>query len=163
MAGGYGAQPDERRLGRRPGWAAEERAADAVAEEAGGRGRVSPATRYSNCKFIWSHAGGALIGVASRVVGGISTAQLAAPAPMNSHLYHVRRFFYDTAGSTNPVLMQGIARLAGASQIVFGTDYPFGGAAPGPKGIADGLKTCGFTQEELRGIDRENALRILPK
>jgi predicted TIM-barrel fold metal-dependent hydrolase len=133
----------------------------------GGRGGDGPppqsaATRFSNCKFIWSHAGGALIGVASRVVGGIGTAQLAAPAPMNSHLYHVRRFFYDTAGSTNPVLMQGIARLAGASQIVFGTDYPFGGER-GPKGIAEGLLTCGFTQEELRGIDRENALRILPK
>ena len=54
-----------------------------------------------------------MIGVASRVVGGITTAQLAAPAAVNSHLYHVRRFFYDTAGSTNPVLMQGIARLAG--------------------------------------------------
>ena len=131
----------------------------------GGRGGAapqSPATRFSNCKFIWSHAGGALIGVASRVVGGISAAQLAAPAPVNSHLYHVRRFFYDTAGSTNPVLMQGIARLAGASQIVFGSDYPFGGQA-GIKGIADGLRTCGFTQDELRGIDRENAARILPK
>jgi predicted TIM-barrel fold metal-dependent hydrolase len=128
----------------------------------GGQGAQSPATRYANCKFIWSHAGGALIGVASRVVGNISTAQLATPAPMNSHLYHVRRFFYDTAGSTNPVLMQGIARLAGASQIVFGSDYPFGGQT-GMKNIGDGLKTCGFTQDELRGIDRDNAVRILPK
>ena len=130
----------------------------------GGRGarEPSPATRYSNCKFIWSHAGGALIGVASRVVGNINAAQLAAPAPPNSHLYHVRRFFYDTAGSTNPILMQGIAKLAGASQIVFGSDYPFGGSAP-ILSIAEGLKTCGFTQEELRGINRENAIRILPK
>lgn len=130
----------------------------------GGRGarEPSPATRYANCKFIWSHAGGALIGVASRVVGNISAAQLAAPAAPNSHLYHVRRFFYDTAGSTNPILMQGIAKLAGASQIVFGSDYPFGGAAP-ILSIAEGLKTCGFTQEELRGINRENAIRILPK
>ena len=58
--------------------------------------------------------------------------------------------------------MQGIARLAGASQIVFGSDYPFGGQT-GMKNIGDGLKTCGFTQEELHGIDRENAVRILPK
>ena len=139
----------------------------AAADAPGGRGgrgnrEPSPATRYANCKFIWSHAGGALIGVASRVVGGISAAQLDAPAPPNSHLYHVRRFFYDTAGSTNPVNMQGIARLAGASQIVFGSDYPFGGANP-IASIAEGLKTCGFTQEEMRGINRENAVRILPK
>jgi len=43
----------------------------------------------------------------------------------------------------------------------FGTDYPFGDQAP--KGIADRLLTCGFTQAELRGIDRENAVRVLPK
>lgn len=130
----------------------------------GGRGAAqpSPATRYSNCKFIWSHAGGALIGVSSRVVGTVSAKDLAAPARPNSRLDHIRRFYYDTAGSANPILMQGIARLAGASQIVFGSDYPFGGAAP-IASIAEGLKTCGFTQEEMRGINRENAVRILPK
>ena len=132
----------------------------------GGRGpgssQPSPATRYANIKFIWSHAGGSLIGVASRVVGTISASDLARPAEPNSHLYHIRRFYYDTAGSANPILMQGIAKLAGASQIVFGSDYPFGGAAP-IVSIARGLETCGFSAQELRGIDRENALRILPK
>ena len=97
----------------------------------GSRGGVeqSPATRYANCEFIFSHGGGALIGVASRVVGTVTEKDLAATPPVNSRLHHVRRFFYDTAGSANPILMQGIAKLAGASQIVFGTDYPFGGGA----------------------------------
>jgi len=49
--------------------------------------------------------------------------------------------------------------LAGSSQIVFGTDVPYGA----PATIAKGLETVGFTADELRGIDRENALRILPK
>jgi len=126
-----------------------------------GRGNPeqSPATRYANCKFIWSHAGGALIGVAARVVGAVSEKDLAGTPPVNSRLYHIRRFFYDTAGSANPILMQGIARLAGASQIVFGTDYPFGTGAA----IAEGMRSVGFTDSQLRAIDRENALRILPK
>jgi len=127
-----------------------------------GAGQPSPATRYANIKFIWSHAGGALIGVSSRVVGTVSAANLAAPAPPNSRLYHIRRFFYDTAGSANPILMQGIAKLAGTSQIVFGSDYPFGGPAP-IVSIVQGLESCGFSSQELRGIDRENAVRILPK
>ena len=55
-----------------------------------------------------------------------------------------------------------MSKLAGASQIVFGSDYPFGGNAP-IVGIVEGLKACGFTPQELRGIDRENAVRILPK
>jgi len=126
-----------------------------------GRGTAepSPATRYANCKFIWSHAGGALIGVASRVVGAVTEKDLSGTPPVNSRLYHIRRFFYDTAGSANPIAMQGIRKLAGTSQIVFGTDYPFGNAAA----IAEGLHSVGFSDAELRAIDRENALRILPK
>jgi predicted TIM-barrel fold metal-dependent hydrolase len=126
-----------------------------------GRGTAepSPATRYSNCKFIWSHGGGALIGTASRVVGTVTEKDLSGTPPVNSRLHHIRRFFYDTAGSANPIVMQGIAKLAGASQIVFGTDYPFGNAAS----LADGLQSVGFTAAQLRAIDRENALRILPR
>jgi 6-methylsalicylate decarboxylase len=127
-----------------------------------GAGPPSPATRYSNIHFIWSHAGGSLVGVASRVVGNISAENLARPAEPNSRLYHIRRFYYDTAGSANPILMQALAKLAGASQIVFGSDFPFGGAAP-IVSIVRGLQTCGFSAQELRGIDRENAVRILPK
>lgn len=126
-----------------------------------GRGNAeqSAATRYANCKFIWSHAGGALIGVASRVVGAVSEKDLSGTPPVNSRLYHIRRFFYDTAGSANPILMQGIAKLAGTSQIVFGTDYPFGNGAA----LAEGMRSVGFTETQLRAIDRDNALRILPR
>ncbi|HTR38253.1 MAG TPA: amidohydrolase family protein [Bryobacteraceae bacterium] len=124
-----------------------------------GASEASPATRYANCKFIWSHGGGALIGVASRVVGSVTEKDLSGTPPAGSRLYHIRRFFYDTAGSANPIVMQGIARLAGASQIVFGTDYPFGN----PAGLAEGLDSVGFTAAQLRAIDRENALRIFPQ
>jgi predicted TIM-barrel fold metal-dependent hydrolase len=49
--------------------------------------------------------------------------------------------------------------VVGASQIVFGTDYPFNTAGRHITGLAK----CGFTAEELRGIHRENAVKILPK
>ena len=72
------------------------------------------------------------------------------PAP-DSKLYHLRRFYYDTAQSANPIQMTALKSLAGA-------DFPF-------STIADhvvGLKKCGFTAQELRGIDRDNGLRFLP-
>lgn len=117
------------------------------------------ATRYANIKFIWSHGGGALLG-ATRVVGGVSAEDLArTPAP-NSRLHHVRRFYYDTAGAANPIVMQGLKTLlGGTSQIVFGADYPYGNIV----NIVEALQTIGFTTAELRGVDRENALAILPK
>jgi predicted TIM-barrel fold metal-dependent hydrolase len=120
----------------------------------------SAATRFPNIQYIWSHAGGSLVGVSARVVGTVSADDLAKPAPPNSRLYHVRRFYYDTAAAANPVVMAGLTKLlGGTSQIVFGTDYPFGNFA----NIVSGLTTLGFTEQEIRGIHRENALRILPK
>jgi predicted TIM-barrel fold metal-dependent hydrolase len=55
--------------------------------------------------------------------------------------------------------MQGLKTLAGSSQIVFGTDVPYGTSVA----IGQALEACGLSREELRAINRENALRILPK
>jgi len=121
------------------------------------------ATRYANIRFIFSHGGGTMPSLIQRFgIGAADTIAdvLARPAEPNSRLYHLRRFYYDTAQSTNPVQMQGLKTVAGASQIVFGDDYPFGA---GPLRHLQGLQKCGFNAEELRGIHRENALRILPQ
>jgi hypothetical protein len=122
----------------------------------------SPATRYANINFIFSHGGGTMPSLVQRFgIGPADTIAdvLARPAEPNSRLYHLRRFFYDCAQSSNPIQMQGLKTLVGVSQIVLGSDYPFG--SPG-KHIT-GLSKCGFTADELRSIHRENALRILPK
>jgi predicted TIM-barrel fold metal-dependent hydrolase len=119
----------------------------------------SAATRYNNIKFIWSHAGGTLIGAVSRVVGGVDAESLAGTAAVNSRLYHVRRFYYDTAGSANPIAMQGLKTLlGGTTHIVFGTDIPYGTSAQ----MRRALQTVGFSAAELAGIERDNALAILP-
>jgi predicted TIM-barrel fold metal-dependent hydrolase len=120
------------------------------------------ATRYANIRFIFSHAGGTMPSLVERFgIGAPDTIadNLAHLAEPNSRLYHLRRFFYDTAQSTNPVQMQGLKLIAGAQQIVFGTDYPFGSAA---KHLA-GLEKCGFSAAELQGIRRANALRLFPR
>jgi predicted TIM-barrel fold metal-dependent hydrolase len=120
------------------------------------------ATRYTDIRFIFSHAGGTMPSLVQRFgIGQPDTIadNLARPAQPNSRLYHLRRFFYDTAQSTNPVQMQGLKTIAGASQIVFGTDYPFGSAAK----HLQGLEKCGFNSMELQGIHRDNAVRIFPK
>jgi len=119
----------------------------------------SLATKYPRIQFIWSHAGGTLTGLAGRFFGGAASADnLAKPVQPNSRLYHLRRFYYDTAQSTNPIVMQALKSLVGASQIVLGSDYPYSTIAD----IVEALRKCGFSDAELRGIYRENALRILP-
>ncbi len=110
--------------------------------------------------FIFSHGGGTILALTGRFLRGeASAASLASEADPNSRLGQMRRFFYDTAASANPIQMNALKQLVSASQIVFGTDVPFGSSSR----TAEGLATCGFTADELRGIDRDNALKFLPK
>ncbi len=126
---------------------------------ADGPPRISAATRYGNVKFIWSHGGGSLLGIANRVVGfNHDNDVLGRPAAPNSKLWHIRRFYYDTAQAANPILMQGMKALVGMSQIVFGSDAPY----VEPAVYNQTLPQCGFSAEELRAVDRENALHFLP-
>lgn len=118
------------------------------------------ATRCPDVRFIFSHAGGPLVGVAGRLLGAEMSAQALNSTPAaNSRLHHLRRFYYDTAASANPLNMQALKTLVGVSQIVFGTDAPFVDGAPQVRG----LTTAGFSAEELARVERGNALAFLPR
>jgi predicted TIM-barrel fold metal-dependent hydrolase len=118
------------------------------------------ANRCPEVRFIFSHAGGPLIGVAGRLLGAEMTAEnLTKAAAPNTRLHHLRRFFYDTAGATNLVNMQGLKTLVGISQVVFGTDAPFFDGAPQLRGLA----AAGLTPEELARVERGNALALVPR
>jgi 6-methylsalicylate decarboxylase len=112
------------------------------------------AARTPDVTYIWSHGGGSIW--AQRY---ISANDLANPTDPKSKMYHLRRFYYDTAAA-NDSLHMGILKLAiPISQVLFGSDYPWGGAGA----TAAGLQRSGLTAAELRAIYRENAVRIFPK
>jgi predicted TIM-barrel fold metal-dependent hydrolase len=118
------------------------------------------ASKTPNVRYVFSHAGGTLTAVAGRFLGAQGDgASLARPAEPDSRLYHLRRFYYDTAGAANPVNMQALKTLVSAAQIVFGTDAPFFDGAP----IVDGLRTSGLSEAEIRAVERDNFLRLLPR
>lgn len=120
------------------------------------------AGRTPGIHYVFSHAGGTAPYLVQRL--GIAPAPKLAdalagtPAP-DSRLYHLRRFYYDVAQSTNPIQMQALKLFAGMSQIVFGADFPYTTIVD----HVEALRTCGFTAEELKAIDRGNALRLVPK
>jgi predicted TIM-barrel fold metal-dependent hydrolase len=124
-------------------------------------GKTSMATRWPDVRFIWSHGGGTLIGLMNRFLGyaNLSPQDLArTPAP-DSRLYHLRRFYYDTAQFTDFLQLGALKGLVGASQIVFGADYPYSTIV----NHVELLQAAGLSATELAGIDRDNALRILPR
>jgi len=72
-----------------------------------------------------------------------------------------KKFYYDTAGATNRGAIASLLELVSASQILFGTDFPPGGTN---LALAKALADLGFFKDgDLYAIERENAVRLLPR
>jgi predicted TIM-barrel fold metal-dependent hydrolase len=116
------------------------------------------AVRFPNIRFIWSHAGGAVPFLAGRIEGAASGAKEALP---NGFTAELKKFHYDIAGATNRGALASLLQVVASTQIVFGTDFPPGGTSDA---VARALADTGlFSDRDLRGIDRENAVRLLPR
>jgi predicted TIM-barrel fold metal-dependent hydrolase len=75
-------------------------------------------------------------------------------------LAELKRFFYDTAQTSNRGAMSALAAIIPPSQIVFGTDFPYRTGIDHVKG----LREAGvFTEEQVAAIERGNALKLLPR
>ncbi len=117
------------------------------------------AQRCKDINFIFSHAGGTLSAVTERFLVQMNRPPYALPG-FNAErvLRELRQFYYDTAQTSNPVAMAALTKFIPVSNIVYGTDYPYRSAEEHTKGLAEI-----FSGADLRAIERENALRILPR
>lgn len=115
--------------------------------------------KYKDINWIWSHGGGALTAFAERfqiqVVSIPPYKGKITPETMNGEL---KRFYYDTAQITGAVTLEALTKLVPVSQIVYGTDFPYRTAADHTKGVAGFFKGA-----DLSKVDRENALRLIPR
>jgi predicted TIM-barrel fold metal-dependent hydrolase len=116
------------------------------------------AARFRDIRFIWSHAGGTVPFLAGRIEGASSGAKAALP---DGFIAELKKFYYDLAGAANRGAIASLLQLVPATQIVFGTDFPPGGTSAA---VAKTLREIGmFKDSDLRAIDRENAIRLLPR
>jgi predicted TIM-barrel fold metal-dependent hydrolase len=115
--------------------------------------------RYPNVRMIFSHGGGTMPFLVERFANMARSPQLAPKFPQG-FAGAAAKYYYDTAQVANPAAMSALSKVVPVSSIVFGTDFPFRTAAD----HVTGLKGCGvFSTKDLAAIDRENALRFLPK
>lgn len=118
------------------------------------------AARYPKIRFIFSHAGGTMPFLAQRFINAHRFSKGGAKANVpDGVLPALNRFYYDTAQAAHPYAMSSFRQVVQLSQLLFGTDFPYVSAAL----TAKGLEGCGFAGEELAGIYRGNALRLLPR
>jgi predicted TIM-barrel fold metal-dependent hydrolase len=116
--------------------------------------------RWPNVRFIFPHAGGAMPPLAERVTRMADRDRKVAPKPAQGSRSELKTLYFDVASSTNPVTLAALLRLVPATQVMFGTDYPFLAS------IAyslDPLRSHGLADVDLAAIETGTALRLFPR
>jgi predicted TIM-barrel fold metal-dependent hydrolase len=115
--------------------------------------------KYRNINWIFSHGGGGLTAFAERLL-----VQMVTTLPYQGRFTRAMvqaeldRFHYDTAQVSLGGTLAALAKLVPVSQIVYGSDFPYRTAAEHSKGV-DAI----FDAADRKRVNRENALRILPR
>jgi predicted TIM-barrel fold metal-dependent hydrolase len=117
------------------------------------------AARFRDAQLIFSHGGGTLPFLTERFLRLPQINKNLATRVPNGVEHELKRFYYDTAQAAHPYALASLTKLIPVSQIVFGTDFPYRTAAEHVKGLTD----YGFSASELQAIDRDNAVRLLPR
>jgi predicted TIM-barrel fold metal-dependent hydrolase len=117
------------------------------------------ASRYPDIRWIFSHSGGTMPFLLSRFVRQeIDMKDRAVKAMPKGLMYELRKFHYDTAQGNHSGALAALMKVVTPSQVLFGTDFPF---RDGAEEIG-GLSAFQFRPEELRAIERDNALKLIP-
>jgi predicted TIM-barrel fold metal-dependent hydrolase len=119
------------------------------------------AAKLPDVEFIFSHGGGTVTSLVERF-----TVQLpnypAFPEgkafTAESVMAQLKRFHYDTAQASNPIILSALTRMVPSSQVLFGTDYPYRTAPEQVRGVREF-----FSGAALAGVERGNAIKLLPR
>ena len=112
--------------------------------------------RCPDIKFIFSHCGGALAGMAGRIAGW--SRSFADKAPGGA-IPALKKLNYDTASMNNPFSFAAMMKLAGAEKLMFGSDYPWGTLTAS----RDPLRALGLSADDLHKIEEGNARRLFSR
>ena len=118
------------------------------------------ASRYPDIRWIFSHSGGTMPFLLSRFVRHeLDMKEKAAKAMPKGVMYELKKFYYDTAQGNHSGALAALMKIVTPAQVLFGTDFPFRDGAE----EIEGLAAFHFKPQDLRAIERENALRLLPR
>jgi predicted TIM-barrel fold metal-dependent hydrolase len=117
------------------------------------------AARYPDIRWIFSHSGGTMPFLLSRFTRQETDMKERAKEKMpRGVMYELKKFHYDTAQGNHSGALGALMKIVNPSQVLFGTDFPFRNGAE----EIGGLGAFGFEARDLRAIERDNALKLLP-
>jgi 6-methylsalicylate decarboxylase len=118
------------------------------------------ALRYRDMRWIFSHGGGTAPYLVERLIRAPAIIKaIKASGISTGVMEELRRFYYDVAQIAHPVPLVALQKFAPISQILWGTDFPFRHGEEYVRALAG----AEFSEADLRKIDRDNALALLPR
>jgi predicted TIM-barrel fold metal-dependent hydrolase len=115
--------------------------------------------RLRDIKWLFSHGGGTIPFLAGRIEAFYDQKARAAngfaPDGIEAEL---RRLYYDTANATHPAAMAALTKIVPASQITYGTDYPYFALSQ-----IEALRQLNLPPADLDAIANGNAARLIPR
>lgn len=119
------------------------------------------AARFPNISWIHSHGGGAVPFLLDRFTyfeAGMKP-DIRQKIMPNGLMHELRKFYYDTAQANHAGALAAIRAMVPETHIMFGSDFPFRSASA----VVEGLNAYKFSGREMAAIERENALRLIPR
>ena len=108
--------------------------------------------KYPDIRWIWSHSGGTIPFLTSRLVEQAERRKLKDPVP------YLQKFYYEVGQGNTPGQLAALTKLVAISQVLFGSDFPYRDA----KEAVDGVTAYKFSAADQLAIDNGNALKMFP-
>ncbi len=115
--------------------------------------------RCRNVRFVFCHAGGVLPALTGRVENAVSRMDGFGALAPDGYRAEIARLHFDTATAGNRIALDALRAVVPTSRILFGSDFPYGRQGTNLAGIS----ACGLDASDLAAIERDNALRLVPR
>jgi 6-methylsalicylate decarboxylase len=112
--------------------------------------------RWPKIRFVFSHRGGPLPMLLSRMTG-VGRPGPHGPVARDADA-HLRCAYYDTAQAVAPASLAALSAFADPTRILFGSDRPFAPVREQAEMLA-----AAVSPEALRAIEWDNALALFPR
>lgn len=115
------------------------------------------ATKYPDIRWIFSHSGGTLPFLTGRFIRLYE--ETKPPHLPLGPMPEFAKFNYELAQGHTPGQIAALLKIVPVARVMYGTDYPF---RPGSE-VNEGIAAYGFSAADVRAIERDNALALLPR
>lgn len=115
--------------------------------------------RYPDIKWMFSHGGGAIPYLAGRIKTQSRVVKnLGEVAPKGTD-FELQRLYYETANAAYAPTLAALSKYVPMSNILYGSDLPYVSLEQN----LEGIRSFGFSPQDLAAIEHGNAERLIPR